>query len=149
MKYDYEIYCDGATEPINPGGACGIGCIVFRNGELIKEYSYFVSQKPNNTNNIAEYMAFIRALKFIKEEKLLNKNIIIRGDSMLCINQLKGNWQIKNGAYLKYAFIAKKLLKELPNNIFFEWIPREKNQIADDLSKKELIKNGITITKRN
>ncbi len=137
-------------EPTNPGGACGIGCAVYEGEMLIKEYSYFIAAKRENTNNIAEYMAFIRAFKHCIENDYQGKNILIQGDSQLCVKQLNGDWGIKSGAYVKYAYMAKDFLKKVKvnNRVMIEWIPRELNQTADDLSKKELINHGISITKR-
>lgn len=146
-EYDYIAYFDGATEPVNPGGAQGIGVAIYKGGCLIKTYSYYIPARPNNTNNVAEYMAFIRILKWIKEFNI-EGNMLIRGDSMLVIQQMNGNWSIKNGMYVKYAMMAKKMLYEIKNNIQIEWVRRDFNEKADELSKKELIKNGIRITKR-
>jgi ribonuclease HI len=149
MTFNYTFYCDGATEPTNPGGASGIGCAIYKDDKLIKEYSYYIPKNPKNTNNVAEYMAFIRALKHIKENGLTGK-MLIRGDSMLCIKQLSGEWGAKGGMYLRYYLLAKTLTEELSKQceITFEWIPREKNEVADELSKRELANHGIYPTKR-
>lgn len=145
-----KIYCDGATEPTNPGGASGIGCVIYQDDKKIKEYSYFIPAKPTNTNNIAEYMSFIRALKWVEEVKPSERNITILGDSQLCIRQLSGEWRIKQGAYVKYAYMAKKLIDDLSSEyvLKFEWVPRELNEVADELSKRELLKHNIKITQR-
>lgn len=146
--YDYIAYFDGATEPKNPGGAQGIGVVVYHKEKIIQEYSYYIAAKPENTNNVAEYMAFIRVLKWIKEAGIQNKKILIRGDSMLVIEQMNGRWQIKSGQYTKYAKIAIDLMSKINNNLTIEWVRRDFNQVADELSKKELINHGIRITKR-
>ncbi len=145
------IYCDGATEPKNPGGASGIGCAVFKGREVIKEYSYFIPADPKNTNNVAEYISFIRALKWIDESCITDAYITIRGDSMMCVKQLNKEWGIKQGAYVKYAYKAIALLDKVNKNntVIIEWIPRVKNEYADTLSKKELEKNNIKITERS
>jgi len=150
MENSIIAYFDGATEPVNPSGAMGMGVIILENDVVIKEYSYYIPAKKENTNNSAEYMSFIRILKWIKETNISNRKIEIFGDSMLVIKQMNNEWGINGGAYAKYYFMAKDLLFECKkyNDVVIKWIPRDQNQLADDLSKRELIKNVIKITKR-
>ena len=144
------IYCDGATEPCNPGGASGIGCAVFKGEKVIKEYSYFIPADPKNTNNVAEYISFIRALRWIADNQIADADITIRGDSMMCVKQLNKEWGIKQGAYVKYAHKALALLDEVKKNntVTIEWVPRVLNEHADMLSKKELEKHNVEIRVR-
>jgi ribonuclease HI len=46
--------------------------------------------------------------------------------------------------------MARDLLNEVSklNTINLKWIPREKNEYADNLSKRELLKHNIKITQR-
>ncbi len=66
--------------------------------------------------------------------------INIFGDSMLVVNQMNGEWQIKHGAYRDYALKAKPLLFELKKNntVSISWIPREHNEKADYQSMKAI-----------
>jgi ribonuclease HI len=133
----YECYFDGCCEPINPGGTMGFG--VFIKSE---EYEYRDSDnlpaKFNNTNNIAEYLAFTMLIKILKNKE--NQTIKIFGDSKLVIEQMLGKWKIKDGAYKPYALIAKPLFDELckKNTVTLQWIPREENKEADKQSKMHL-----------
>jgi ribonuclease HI len=133
----YKCYFDGATEPVNPGGKMGMGIYV-TDGE--KEFSdnKFISMNPKNTNNIAEYSAFIMILELMKNKT--ECKIEIFGDSMLVINQMNNKWQIKHGAYREYALRAKPLLEELKkkNEVTITWIPREENEKADFQSMKAI-----------
>lgn len=142
--FDYICYFDGACEPCNPGGALGYGYIIFDDsGKELKSESFYEPAKKENTNNIAEYNALIKALEFLKENH--NKPVIyIRGDSMLVVKQMSGEWKMKNGAYIPYAKKCKELLSEF-SNLNIGWISRDNNTIADNLSKKELKKHNITI----
>lgn len=145
----YQIICyfDGACEPRNPGGAMGMGAFIFINGKELFVHSSFESANPNNTNNIAEYKGIIWILKTLIEKKLNRENIIIRGDSKMVINQMAGIYGINKGNYVPYAYEARGYLSSF-KSINFEWIPREQNTQADNLSKKELLNHGIFITKR-
>jgi ribonuclease HI len=49
---------------------------------------------------------------------------------------------MNGGFYLPIALKCKDLLKQFPN-IAGEWIPREQNSLADELSKTELKKAGV------
>lgn len=61
---------------------------------------------------------------------------------MLVIRQCFGKWKIKRGLYTEYALEAKRKLLQF-KNMSGKWIPREQNQLADDLSKDHLRKAGV------
>ena len=134
---NYKCFFDGACEPKNPGGKIGAGVFV-TDGEQIFEKSIYKPANPKNTNNIAEYLAFIRVLELMKNKT--DCKIEIFGDSMLVINQMNGEWQIKSGAYREYALKAKPLLEELKkkNAVIIAWIPRDQNEKADFQSMKAI-----------
>ena len=146
MKKDYYVaYVDGMCEPVNPSGNMGIGAFILNpNRERIFTHSDYIPSKQLNgqtSNNIAEYLAVIAVMEFLLNMELHNEKIIICGDSKLSIMQMRGEWKANKGGYIPYYEKAKELKKNF-KNIRFEWIPREKNSIADELSKCEAIKNG-------
>ena len=57
--------------------------------------------------------------------------------------QMLGKYRISSGAYVSYALEAQALLKKLliNNSINIMWIPREYNEIADELSKAHILKS--------
>lgn len=59
-------------------------------------------------------------------------------DSKLVIEQLQGNWKIKEEKLKVIATEIQKLLKDSQVQIHYEWIPREKNKVADELSNKAM-----------
>ncbi|MGB9719760.1 MAG: reverse transcriptase-like protein [Candidatus Anstonellales archaeon] len=123
------IYTDGACFG-NPG-PMGIGIVFFKGGKIVKRISQSIG---NGTNNIAEYMAVLVALQEAK--KMGEKNILLRADSELLIKQLNGEYKVK-AKHLKQLYGAViSLAKEL--NVKFEWVEREKNKIADRLSKRAI-----------
>lgn len=146
-------YFDGACEPVNPGGWASFGAIVYKDyDELWTCSKLFVPVKgreKETSNNVAEYSGFLSILEFLKEKNLEKEEIRIYGDSNLVICQMFGDvkrkgklWKMKKGFYIPIAEKAKKLLKDFPN-IKGEWIPRERNGVADKLSKAELLKAGV------
>lgn len=116
-------------------GACydnrtGIGVAIFLDKKVIKEIS---ESTGSGTNNIAEYKAVIRALKEAKE--LGAKEIMIQGDSQLIIFQLQGRYAVKS-SNLNPLFEEVKMLEKSFEKVSYAWINREKNWLADKLSKR-------------
>jgi len=136
------IYFDGACAPINPCGHLGLGCYIEENGKRVFEYSGYVAESYENSNNVAEYLALENALDFILENGLQDEKIQVYGDSMLVIKQMNDRWRIKGGRYFETAIRCKEKVKNI-KNIMFDWIPREKNYLADKLSNAELIRHGV------
>lgn len=145
-----KITCffDGATEPRNPGGAMGMGAIVFCESDVVYEHSSFVPQDFTNTNNIAEYLALELVIDFLLDNNVEDDDVLIQGDSQLVIKQMQGEWSIKQGAYTPHAERCWRKLALFSNRPKLKWIPRAENQRADDLSKRELLSHNIKIMQR-
>jgi len=146
----YTAFFDGACEPTNPGGTASYGSIVYRHGTEIWRHSQIYNPPvPGETsNNIAEYLGLISVLEFLKSHELDNDLTMISGDSKLVIEQMSGRWQIRGGLYVPFAGKAKYLLTNFLVPPTLRWIPREKNTVADELSKAHLLENGIKIRNR-
>jgi ribonuclease HI len=113
----------------NPG-PMGIGVVVAKDGRAVKTVSEGIG---HGTNNIAEYSAVIRCLKEAK--KITAGDIVVEGDSELIIKQLKGSYKVKNEKLQELYEEVKKLEKAF-SKVKYSWIPRERNYLADELSKK-------------
>lgn len=85
------------------------------------------------TNNYAEYAALVEALKKLKQLKIVG-DVVVKSDSQLLVGQMSKGWSTKRGGYLQKLKEARDLLKEF-GPVAFEWIPREKNEEADLLSR--------------
>ena len=135
------IYTDGGSRG-NPGLAAAGA--VFRNerGEVFKKYSELLGDYL--TNNEAEYMAVIFALKKFKH--LFGKKIAkiseieVKSDSELLINQLNGKYKIIEPK-IQELFITLWNLKLDFKKVKFSSIPREKNKEADSLVNEALDKS--------
>lgn len=135
MKQLLYVNTDGGARG-NPGPAA-IG-IVFSDGTEKEIFSYkkYIGRA---TNNEAEYKAIICALEILLKSKWLSEyndtssNVICRLDSQLVVEQINGNYKVKQ-EHIK-VFIEKiNILKEkFKLNISFSHIPREKNKKADRL----------------
>lgn len=137
----YVAYGDGACEPTNPGGNMGVGAFILDpHRKRIFEHSEYIVAHPHNSNNVAEYLALLAVLGFFINEGITAHPIKYVGDSQLVIKQMAGDWSANKGAYLKYYQKASQLII-LFDDITFHWIPREQNELADELSKKAMIAN--------
>ncbi len=129
-------------EPFNPGGNMGMGAIVLRGEETLWTLSEHVPAHPSNSNNVAEYTALNRMLTWLMQNNFEKEDILIRGDSKLAIMQMRGEWKTKAGRYVALAKDAQNKRIFFPNTRY-EWIPRDLNGLADELSKAPMIAAGV------
>lgn len=137
-----EIYTDGCCIPTNPGGHMGYGYVVYANDEEVYTESGFTKAHESNSNNLSEYMALEGAMSWLRKQFLTGNKVLIRSDSQLMVKQMIGLWQIKNGAYADKAKELRNGLEDF-TELEFEWIPREQNKYADQLSRQGLIDAGL------
>jgi ribonuclease HI len=142
----FKAFFDGCCEPVNPGGTASYGAVIFRGKKRIWECSELfvpvLGKEKETSNNVAEYSGFIAILEYFIEHGLENESITVHGDSKLVIEQVSGNWKMHGGYYIPLAIKAKELYKKF-SKLKLKWIPRDQNDIADELSKAELKKAGI------
>jgi|SRR5579872_1170196 len=133
----YHANFDGLCEPVNPGGIATYGVIIRKGSEPVFQESGLAFAKPwtkEASNNVAEYSAAIKVLQWFKENGLQEAHIIIRGDSRLIINQLRGEFKVKAPRIVGLYRQASKLLSEF-TDIKLEWVDRSRNSEADLLSR--------------
>lgn len=121
-------YFDGASRG-NPGTAGAGALLVNESGEVIWETARFLGTK---TNNEAEYTALLLLLKAAKERDI--KTLNIYGDSKLVVSQVSKQWKINLPHLRALAQEAWGLMEGM--SVTLEWIPREKNKLADALSNQ-------------
>jgi ribonuclease HI len=146
----FVAYFDGACEPVNPGGTMGFGAVVLEHDRIVWEAAGISRPEDGEgqtSNNLAEYTGLLTLLEYFLEDGFVDNEIEIRGDSKLVIEQMTGRWKIGQGVYVRAAQQAKELTAKF-TRLRFRWIPRDENTYADELSKAELIRAGVTITKR-
>ena len=128
----FIVEADGGSRG-NPGVAAG-GAVVFdgATGEVLAEVGIYVGHA---TNNVAEYNGMIAGIQRAFE---LNSaaSIHVRMDSKLVVEQMTGRWKIKHPDMAVLASEARALIGA--RNVTFEWIPREKNALADAAANKAM-----------
>lgn len=126
-KSDIKIYIDGSSIG-NPGEAA-IG-VIFQDGEhTLKNISRTIGTQ---TNNVAEYTAFVTALREALTMKI--GTITVYSDSELLCKQMNGAYRVKNEA-LRHLFQEAQDLMRNFESVRIQQIPREKNRGADKLAR--------------
>ena len=131
QKIDYIVYSDGGSRG-NPGPAA-YGFLVYdKNKKKIYQEGKVIGTA---TNNQAEYTGVLKALEYFntKNTSYQNANIQFFLDSRLVVEQLSGNFKIKNDSLKKLFLQIKELTQKLEASIQYTHIRREFNKQADKL----------------
>lgn len=121
------IYTDGGARN-NPGPA-GAGVVIFEGGKKVAEVKKFLG---NQTNNWAEYEALILGLEEAKRLGFVGRELEIRMDSKLAVEQVLGNWKIKEPTLKPQVAKVRSLIDNFPESRLVH-VPREENAEADAL----------------
>ena len=131
-EFDYKLNFDGCSKG-NPGKA-GAGAVLYMNDIEIWHKAYYISDKQ--TNNYAEYMGLIIGLEEAVKQKI--KHLIIKGDSLLVIRQMKREYKV-NSANIAGLFAEASQFAKQFNIIEFIHVYRKDNKRADALSNTALL----------
>jgi len=122
------IHTDGGSRG-NPGPA-GVGIVIDVEGKTLHEFGKTIG---HTTNNVAEYTAVIEALMYIKsikgERDMVHKTFYL--DSKLVVEQLNGNFKIKDARLRELSLKIRMLEQEVGGVITYSYVPREQNTRAD------------------
>lgn len=126
---------------VNFDGACilrekgGYGFSISNEDFTIhKGFGKVIVSKENCTNNVAEHEALRQAFLWLLENELQDEEIKVFGDSKMVVNQIFGSWKAKGDKPYKPFYLENMKLKAKFSNIQGKWIPREENELADELS---------------
>lgn len=136
----YIIHTDGGARG-NPGPAA-VGVVIERislsekgsQAHLVTEFGKKIGETTNNT---AEYIAVIEALKYLTDttENVRpgeSDEITLYLDSTLVVNQLNGLYKIKQPHLRELLTTVRLLESDLGSaTIIYTSVPREQNQRAD------------------
>jgi ribonuclease HI len=112
IKLKISVYVDGSG-----GSNSGFGFFVKETGES------FYEKKPEITNNQAEYLAIILALKKYVDT---NDEITIYSDSKNTVNQLNHEFAINNEKLRDLARESWIIIAKF-SKLSIVWIPRKEN----------------------
>ncbi len=124
---DLVAYIDGGARG-NPGPA-GFGVRIERpDGTLVEELHESIGTA---TNNVAEYCGLLAALEWAKAHG--TRILHVRSDSLLLVQQMLGNYKVKNAGLQPLHAKARMLAREV-GQVTFEHVRREANTHADRLA---------------
>jgi ribonuclease HI len=125
----FKLQFDGCSKG-NPGLA-GAGAVLYYANEELWSGNFFVGEKA--TNNHAEYAGLILGLKTAMEYDI--KSLVVEGDSLLVINQMKGIYKCNSPNLYDFYEEAKKMSEKF-EYIHFNHILRNYNKRADELANE-------------
>jgi probable phosphoglycerate mutase len=120
-------YIDGGARG-NPGPA-GFGVRIEEpGGTLVEEFHESIGVA---TNNVAEYRGLLAALEWAKARGC--REVLVRSDSLLLVQQMLGNYKVKNAGLQPLHARARLLAHEI-GRVTFEHVGRALNAHADRLA---------------
>ena len=124
-------YIDGGARG-NPGLA-GYGVrIEQEDGTLVEEFGDSIGIA---TNNVAEYRGLLAALDYARAHG--HTELHVRSDSLLLVQQMLGNFRVKNAGLQPLHAKARLLVHEI-GRVTFEHVRREVNIHADRLANSAM-----------
>lgn len=145
-----EIYFDGACEPVNPSGTASYGWVIKEDGRILAQDGNIIGSGEGMTNNVSEYTGLIRALEALPRLGMKGGAITIYGDSNLVCKTVAKKWGWKKKKWRPHEdaphlkVLLERVLELLAGYDWqIEWIPRDRNHEADELSKRVLVEAGI------
>ena len=144
MGRSLVVEADGGSRG-NPGVA-GWGAVVLDGvtRELLHEGCAPLGKA---SNNVAEYTGLIEGLRAAQGIDPA-ADVQVRMDSKLVVEQMSGRWKIKHEDMRRLALVARDVVADISSaggSVTFEWIPREKNKLADALSNRGM--DGVTLSR--
>ena len=142
--YDRVIlYFDGASRH-NPHGPAGCGWALYEMDDNGAIRGYAISSGKrylghNVSNNQAEYQGLTEALHGMYNRGISCGGLYIRGDSSIVINQINKVYQVRSDNVRPYYDDAMTELEHFDCNYWrANWVPRMKNQFADQLANEAI-----------
>ncbi len=130
------LYTDGGSRG-NPGQAAS-GYVFYRGDSVIASEGFPLGE---TTNNVAEYMAVIRAFTWLASNRETVgecSGIDVRMDSLLICQQLKGVYKITKPHLYELFKKARGLIESMGVPVTLTHVLREKNKAADSLVNQAL-----------
>jgi ribonuclease HI len=149
MTSTWILYFDGGSRG-NPGLAGSGASLTTLQGVEIGWVSHYFSDGPK-TNNVAEYTGLLLGLEYacnlLKTDVEKPSRILVRGDSLLIIRQMRGEYRCHAAGLQPMYHSCRRIVDEWQPlvHIEFEHIPRRLNGRADELANQAMDKRVSTI----
>ena len=122
------IYFDGGGQ--SPGPVTAACIVELSDGSVVQAVRRF----DQGTHNTAEWHALILGLRLALTHG--ERDVVVKGDSMLVVKQVNGEWKTKNPALLPLRTEGVELLAQFESSRV-KWIPRKENRRADELGRTQ------------
>jgi ribonuclease HI len=125
------VNVDGGSRG-NPGPAAIAAVVTDPSGEVVAERSETIGAA---TNNVAEYRALLLGVALAKDLGADEAEFV--GDSMLIVEQVRGNWKVKQEHLRPLHAEARAALDDL-GSWSIRHVKRGENERADELLNEAL-----------
>ena len=128
----FVLHFDGCSKG-NPGPA-GAGAVIYKDN--VEYWSSCYTVGKHFTNNYAEYCGLLLGLRGAISHNITH--LLVKGDSMLVIKQMRGEYKVQSDLLKQLINEAMDLTKHF-SYIDFEHVYRDKNTRADELANFGLV----------
>jgi ribonuclease HI len=135
-------YIDGGARG-NPGPAAFGVRVEQQDGTLVEEFGESIGVA---TNNAAEYRGLLAALEWARAHG--HRGLHVRSDSLLLVQQMLGNFKVKN-AGLQPLHAKARLLVHAIGHVTFEHVGRALNAHADRLANAAMDEENLKLKREN
>ncbi len=143
--HNLVIYFDGGFH--EEKRLSGVGIVLYyeqnekyyrlRKNEMLEQLS---------TNNEAEFAALWTAILQLEALDVHNQPVTIKGDSLVVINQAKGDWPCYEEEHIRWLDRIDQKISALGLTVTYESITRGENKEADQLASQALTETFIDAT---
>lgn len=134
---DIIAYFDGNYHKESKESGLGIVIYYQKNGKKHRIRRNFRLQGLLS-NNESEYASFHNLLLTLEEMGITNQKVTFRGDTLVVLNQLSGEWPCYEQQLIYWLEKIEEKMKNLKIIPSYQPIERHENKEADQLAKKAL-----------
>ena len=126
----WQMFFDGASRSSPRGGIiAGVGVVLISPQNHVLPHAFSLTEPCSN--NVAEYNALLIGLEVAKGLGITNLEAY--GDSKLIVNQVTGEYEVKNEDLIPYHKAVTQLAA-LFEGLYIDYVPRLQNTHADALA---------------
>ncbi len=139
---EIDLYFDGGYDFQSKKSGIGVVIYYTKGKQRFRKRKNLLLEQLES-NNEAEYAALYTGLQELEEMLVKNSIIRIWGDSLVVINQAKGEWACLEASLNAWLDRIENKINQLHLTAHFEAIKRNDNKEADQLANQAL--QGVSI----
>lgn len=137
-----NVWCDGSikgwgskgTKPLHGVGGYWAEC-THDDGFYLEGTTDLGDKDPTLTNNVVEFKACHAALAELVARGETTHEVVVHSDSKLMVEQCSDRWKCNNQRLMGIRADIWALCEAFEQEVTFIWVPRERNQKADEISR--------------